>query len=292
MVYRIMAEQIESLPLLNKNQSYALIGFNALNKCEKVLFDRLKNVGVAAFFWDYDRYYKDAGNHEAALFIEENLLRFPMPEDFSFATRNFEMLKAIEVVSIPGFSGQATYAANWIAENKEQISNRFDNTALVLCDETLLLPMLNSIPERVEELNITMGFPVKSSPAYALVKGLIDVDRNSRLNKNGELVFYYRNVLALLSNPLLKAHLGDFVDVLFEQIRIENKIYLTNADFGSHELLKLIFSLPNEAAECKDYLQTILKLLFSEADQADNLLKESLYQLFLAINRLRFAFYR
>lgn len=291
MMYRKMAEQIKASQDTTAGNSYALVGFNALNKCEKVLFDSLKATDEAVFFWDYDSYYKDADHHEAALFIEENLLRYPMPEDFTMNTNNFMNLDHIDVVSIPGFSGQATYAASWLEENKQQISDRFDNTALVLCDETLLLPMLNSIPENVSELNITMGFPVKSSPAYALIKGLIDIDKNSRTNKKDELVFYYRNVLALLSNPLLKANLGETVDQLMEQIRIENKIYLNTADFEEHDLLKLIFNLPGEASGCKDYLQTILKRLFSRKEEEDHLLKESLYQLYLAINRLNEALF-
>ena len=163
---------------------------------------------------------------------------------------------------------------------------RFDQTAIVLCDETLLLPMLNAIPESVSELNITMGFPIKSSPAYALLKGLVDIDRNSRAGKNCETVFYYRNVLGLLSNPLLKEVLGNSIDSFIEQIRTENRIYLTSNDFEHHALLQLIFKLPDEVSACKNYLQQILKTLFASGSNNDNLTKESLYQLYLAINRL------
>lgn len=286
MMYRKMSEGLKVSFESDVQEPYAFVGFNALNQCEKNLFNVLKNKGNVQFFWDYDAYYKDAVNHEAALFIDENLLRFPMPDDFQISDQNFIQLKEIDVVSVPGFSGQATYAANWLDQNRQDVTTRFDNTALVLCDETLLLPMLNSIPDSISELNITMGFPIKSSPAYALVKGLIDVDRNSRLGKNGELVFYYRNVLGLLSNPLLKEYLGGVVDQFMDQIRSENKIYLTSTDFEQNSLLKLIFGLPEGAADCQGYLQQILKLLFAANSSNDNLLKESLYQLYLAINRL------
>ena len=286
MIYRSLIENLDSIQLNSDSAIYVMVGFNALNQCEQKLFGFLQNNASTLFFWDYDEYYTKSTRHEAGMFIEENLLRFPMPEDFVFSTSNFNQLTEIDVVAIPGFSGQATFVSSWINEHQQNITNRFDNTALILCDETLLLPMLNAVPETVSDLNITMGFPVKSSPAYALLKGLIDIDRNSRLGKGGELLFYFRNVQALLSNPLLKEYLGEAVELLMEQIRIENKIYLSSSDFEKHNLLKLIFELPQSARECREYLQSILKLFFASSSQHDNLLKESLYQLYLAINRL------
>lgn len=285
MMYRKMTEALDGLSVDITNE-YAFVGFNALNNCEKKLFRYLQGNATTLFFWDYDEYYKNARRHEASLFIDENLPAFPMPEDFEFTTNNFSQLKEIDVVAVPGFSGQATLAANWLIDNKADISARFDNTALVLCDETLLLPMLNTVPENVSELNITMGFPIKSSPAYALVKGLIDLDRTSRIGKDGDTIFYYRNVLGLLSSPLLKEYLGVWFDDFVTKIRNENKIYLTKSDFEGNDLLLQIFSLPAKVADCKEYLQSIIKVIFKVSSSNDNLLKESLYQLHLALTRL------
>ncbi|MFA9392605.1 MAG: PD-(D/E)XK nuclease family protein [Prolixibacteraceae bacterium] len=286
MMYRKMAEHISSLDEFDQEAGYVLVGFNALNKCEENLFSFLQTKANASFFWDYDDYYKEAQQHEAALFLHKNMLKFPMPDDFDVSSQNFSQLKEIEVVAVPGFAGQANFAASWLDLNKEQVTNQFDNTALVLCDETLLIPMLNSIPDSVSDLNITMGFPVKSSPAYALLKGLIDVDRNSRFNKNGELVFYFRNVLALMSNPLMKEFIGHAGDQFVEQIRTENKIYLTGTDFEQVDFLNIVFALPTTAQQCKEYLHTILKTFFATNTTTDHILKESLYQLYLSINRL------
>ncbi|MDA3930749.1 MAG: PD-(D/E)XK nuclease family protein, partial [Prolixibacteraceae bacterium] len=286
LVYRHMVEKLEEQTEDLKNEKYAFIGFNALNKCEKKLFTFLKTTCSSFFFWDYDVYYKNMPRHEAAMFIEENLQLYPMPENFVVTTNNFSKLESIDVVAVPGFSGQANYASKWINSNKDIVTNQFDNTAIVLCDETLLLPMLNAVPENVSELNITMGFPIKSSPAFALVKGIIDLDRNSRLGKDKQPIFYFRNVLGLLSNPLLKSYLGDKISDLSENIKRDNKIYLTRSDFKEDKLLNGIFELPNEAIYCKDYIQNVLKLIFSAQPESDSLLKESIYQLFLALNRL------
>ncbi len=286
MRYRQMAENLKKNEIPDKWQNCVFVGFNALNQCEKALFKYMQASKNGHFFWDYDNYYLEAQAHEAALFMHENLSTFPMPKDFLFSPDNFSKLAEIEMVAVPGFSGQATYAAGWISENSEVVSNRFDNTAVVLCDETLLMTMVNSIPDSVNEFNITMGFPVKKSPAYALLKGLVDIDRNSRKNDSGDSVFYYRNVLGLLSNPLLKNIPGNFYEQLSAKIREENRIYITAFDFEDSKNLSHIFTLPHSPEQCRDYLQSIIKLVFQHETTGDKLMKESLYQLHLVINRL------
>lgn len=286
MLYRKMADNLEFVNANTLAPNYAIIGFNALNNCEKKLFKYLDVNSNTNFFWDYDEYYMNSNTHEAALFMKENLLHFPMPEDFSFDTNNFSTLNEIDVVSIPGFSGQATYASKWLSENKTEVSNQFDNTAVVMCDETLLMPLLNVLPSNVNEFNITMGFPIKSAPAYALIKGLVDIDRSSRLDNNGLPIFYYRNVMGLLSNPLLKLLLNDYSETLLQKIKQENKIYLSPNDFSDQSFLTKVFFLPQSSDKCKTYLHEIIKEIFVLLSDEDKIVKESLYQLYLSINRL------
>jgi CRISPR/Cas system-associated exonuclease Cas4 (RecB family) len=285
MVYREMVENLEYKTTEWENRKVVMIGFNALNNCEKKLFRFLKNCH-ADFFWDIDQYYLTSEHHEASLFMVSNLSEFPMPSDFTVSENEFSSLKNIDVVAVPGFSGQAVYASHWLNENKDIVTSDFDNTAIVLCDESLLTPMLNTLPQMIGEVNITMGFPLKSSPVYALVKGLIDIDRNSRKNSAGVLQFYFRNVLSLLNHPLLKTILGDFPNKLNEKIQKENKIYLNYLDFVENELLTSIFILPEDAIRSKEYFQKIIVQLFSEINDEDKLIKESLYQFYLLLNRV------
>ncbi|MBN2806452.1 MAG: PD-(D/E)XK nuclease family protein [Prolixibacteraceae bacterium] len=287
MMYRNMAEQLSENPSPKEGKITALVGFNALNTCEKHLFHYLARQENALFFWDADRYYLDAPKHEAALFLHENLKQFPMPAGFEAAGNHFSNQTSIEVVAVPGFAGQATMTASWLNSLNLPEKVRFDDTAVVLCDENLLLPMLNSIPESVKSLNITMGFPIKSAPVYALLRCLIDLDRNARPGKDGQQVFYYRNVLTLFSNPLIRGVLGADMEAIVDSIRSENRIYLTAADFSNHALLSLIFKLPEQVIQCGAYLHNILKFLFEAEVHNDPLLKESIYQLYQLINRLQ-----
>lgn len=291
MMYRKMVQLLNEQVSPNSNLITALVGFNALNNCEKKMFRHLMNQNEAIFFWDADCYYLDAPFHEAALFLHENLKLFPMPSDFEHENNHFSRVEQIEVVAVPGFAGQANVAARWLDQLDFAEKVRFDHTAVVLCDESLLLPMLNAIPGKVECFNITMGFPLKSSPVYALFRCLVDLDRNARPGKDGHLQFYYRNILALFSNSLIRSSLGEAVDELVEKIRIENRIYLKKSDFSAHALLEMIFNLPEQVSECGPYLQGIMKQLYHVTNGNDPLLNESVYQLYQLINRLQDALF-
>ena len=292
MLYRDVVENLDRHIKEVDGKNFAFIGFNALNKCEKKIFNFLKKNASTDFFWDYDDYYMKDDHNEASLFMKVNLFDFPMPDDFFFTPDNFSRLKSIDVVSVPSFSGQASYASNWIEKNKTIINSEFDNTALVLCDESLLLPMLNSLPFNVDEINITMGFPVKNSSVYGLIKGIIDIDKNCRKNEHGDSVFYYRNVLSLLNHPLLNLHLSELLDNLNRSVQKENKIYLTISDLDENHISKSIFTIPEKASDIKEYLQKILSNLFSGIDSNEVLVKESIYQVYLAINRLHDSLFK
>jgi len=290
MVYREMVENFELKAAEWQNRKIVLIGFNALNKCEKKLFNFLKN-SDADFFWDYDQYYFASKHHEASFFMVSNVLEFPMPSDFPVYDNSFFDLKNIDLVAVPGFSGQSVFASHWLNENKEFVTSDFDNTAIVLCDETLLVPMLNTLPQMVGDVNITMGYPLRNSPVFSLLKGLVDIDRNSRKNSEGILQFYYRNVLALLSHPLLKNEVGEFSDRLNETIQKENRIYLNCNDFAENELLSSIFKLPEDAFDSKEYFQNIVLQIFSDISEEDKLTKEILYQFYLTANKVHDSFF-
>ncbi|HNW49631.1 MAG TPA: PD-(D/E)XK nuclease family protein [Prolixibacteraceae bacterium] len=290
MVYRDMVENMEKKSSLWENRKVAIVGFNALNQCERKLF-RFFKTHQADFFWDYDQYYLSANHHEAAFFMTSNLVEFPMPDDFYFQDHLFAELTEIDLVAVPGFSGQAQYTSHWLTDNQKFISSAFDNTAIVLCDESLLVPMLNALPQVVDDVNITMGFPLKNSPVFSFFKGLVDLDRNSRKNNEGINLFYFRNVLVLLNHPLLRNSLGDFIDWLSERIQKENKIYLNRLDFAENELLTTVFNLPDDVFGAIDYLQRIVVKLFPEIPEADQMTKEALYQFYLLTNRVNDSFF-
>lgn len=166
MMYRNVMEQLNTDRL--RYDRYVFVGFNVLNRVETRFFQLLQNAGKAMFYWDYDVFYtrlpreqKPPYTHEAGEFILRNLKLFPnqLPE------KSFDVLrkpKNVRFISASTENAQARYLPQWIRENEKQRNEEssLKNTAVVLCNESLLLPVLHSIPAEVKNVNITMGFPL------------------------------------------------------------------------------------------------------------------------------------
>ncbi len=156
------------------DSTYVFVGFNVLNAVEQKLFDHLQHCGQVLFFWDYDEAYTashEGIHHEAGYFIRHNLQRYGnelSPEHFC----NLRKPKQISIVSASSENVQARYLPQWIAHNKTEQENR---TAVVLCNEQLLQPVLHSIPPTVKALNVTMGYPLTETPVSSFVSVLLSL---------------------------------------------------------------------------------------------------------------------
>lgn len=146
---------------------FVFVGFNVLDSVEQHLFAHLKREGRALFYWDYDTYYLDAERHnEAGLFLRENLLQFPnaLPRDLFSA---FSQPKRVEMVAASTEAIQAQYVAPWLKENLTPDAKR---TAVVLCNENLLQPVLHGLPDNIEALNVTKGFALSHTEVVTNVE--------------------------------------------------------------------------------------------------------------------------
>ncbi len=183
---------------------YAVVGFNALTECEKELFDRLRGEAGALFFWDYDDYYVADAGGEAGVFMRSNLARYPMPADMEPSHDNFRNDKDIAAVSSPSDTLQCKYVHKFLSDMPHAPGKE---TAVVLCDEGLLDPLLYSIPENVEGINVTMGYPLRQSSAYSFVERLLELQRH-RKAEYGAVSFHHADVTGLLRHPFLAAKNG------------------------------------------------------------------------------------
>ena len=172
MMYRNVMEQLNTDRL--RYDRYVFVGFNVLNRVETRFFQLLQDAGKAMFYWDYDVFYtrlpleqKPPYTHEAGEFILRNLKLFPnqLPET------SFDVLrkpKNVRFISASTENAQARYLPQWIRENEKQRNEEssLKDTAVVLCNESLLLPVLHSIPAEVKNVNITMGFPLAQRSTF------------------------------------------------------------------------------------------------------------------------------
>ena len=168
--------------------TYVFVGFNALSKVEYTLFTYAKRNLHALFYWDYDVMYTSPNsNLEAGTFIRQNLLDFPNalpPSCFN----NLHNPPKIEYIASSSENAHARFIPQWL---ESHLTEPEDNTAIVLCNESLLQPVLHSLPNTIKKANITMGFPLSDTPAFSFVNALLSLqvdgyDRNLKRFKEQE----------------------------------------------------------------------------------------------------------
>lgn len=174
-LYRSVYNELESgqLTLPDPNMTYVMVGFNVLSEVEKRLFLYLKKEQRALFYWDYDKYYLHKGSfHEAGTFIARNLELFgnELPAE-SFD--NFRHIQHVEYVAAPTETVQAQYMNEWLRQQLADPTVEEREIAVVLCNESLLQSILNTIPDEVEHINVTKGFPLGQTPAASLVESYL-----------------------------------------------------------------------------------------------------------------------
>lgn len=167
-------ESIERLP--NDTEYVAFIGFNVLDAVEKRLFSLLKEEGRALFYWDYDTYYVGEGteNNEAGVFLTENLRLFPneLHDEADFDNflrgRTDRTSRPLVFASADTESAQAQYVTQWLTSFPDLQGERAKRTAVVLCNENLLQPVLHALPSGML-VNVTKGFPMSHTAAFSFL---------------------------------------------------------------------------------------------------------------------------
>ena len=293
--YRKVSEMVtHSMTLDIPCRKIYFIGFNALTKSEKVLLKYLEKTGKAEFFWDYDiSYVESEVKHEAGHFISEKLRDFRSVQTRGGNEHLLKEKKYIESIAAPTDPGQVKVMSHILSGLKDQDKFHSNNTAVVLADEFLLVPVINSIPEDFKDINITMGYPVKDTPVFSLVESLIDLQKNLKEGKD-MIRFYYKDVLRVLDHQYIAYLNIDELKKLRDDIVLQNRI-LPDKDFlHVNELANTIFQKITDPYGMSEYLREILfqvYVLNSSDDKNDpdkfDLQKEYIYHVYLAINRLK-----
>ena len=287
MLYRHNIEELDVNNLAYEH--YIFVGFNVLNQVETTFFAKLKEAGKAMFYWDYDAFYNrkidDKKWHEAGEFINRNLQTFPneLPESYF---RAFEAPKKITYISSSTEMGQARYLPSWIVQN---LGEKERETAVVLCNESLLLPVLHSIPNKVENINITMGFPLNQTPVFSLISALMTLQNRGYDQSKG--YYHYKDVLAVLKHPYM--HL---LEPKSKELEVEivktNKFYLYPSQLNEGRYLSHFFNPQLTALDFCAYIKTAIELiteLYRKGENEsifDQLYRESLFKAFTTVNKI------
>ena len=172
---------------------YLFVGFNLLQKVEQQLFSQLQKDGKARFYWDFDAYYMQ--QHEAGHFIATYLKYFPNELDSQREDiyKNFQQPKEITYLAAPTEHIQARYVSRWLRDQQRYKDGR--RTAIVLCNEQLLPTVIHCLPDEVEKVNITTGYPLSQTPVASFIQRYYDMvlgGKTPRLVRAFQRHPYYR----------------------------------------------------------------------------------------------------
>ena len=290
-IYRKVASE-QTLHL--KYDKYLFVGFNLLQKVERVLFSRLMKEGKAKFYWDFDEYYMPSpspfpsggalvggygipaiptqpicsvgalpgGALVSSAPTNLNLSDFPNELDNTDPDiyANMRRPKHIRFISSPTENAQARFASNWLLENERYKAGR--KTAIVMCDESILLPIMHSLPPEADKVNITSGFPLAMTPVASLVMLLFDLYTLGLRKKGTTLNPHY--LKKLMAHPY--AH----------HLTISTPHHLTTST--PHHLT---------TSTILHHIATLIKQVgIATKPEGDPLTQESVFRMYTILNRL------
>lgn len=223
MAYRKVADEIEDIVGRCPYRHVYFVGFNALSECELRIIGQYHMEGKGTLLTDGDAYYYDDKRNEAGLFLRDHSKRFPElvpPAESCFGMLNG---RKVHIVECPEDVLQCKYAGQLLEENPGWLTDN-NATAVVLADEGLLMPTLNSLPN--VPVNVSMGYAYSDSNVHLLMLRLLALYRQH--NDRG---YYFREVVELLSHRLMARLIGnDNIRKDANRHVSKNKLYRFHAD--------------------------------------------------------------
>jgi hypothetical protein len=294
LIYRKANENLVSYCEANQIDSLVFIGFNALNTAESNIIQHFLTHTNSQIYWDIDSHFLEDTVHDAGLFIRDYKKLWPYYQDKNLAGAHNTFLspKNVSVTGVPKSISQAKYVGEILRGIQSKSANGLKNTALVLADESLLNPILQAVPNEVNEVNITMGLPLNKTVLYSFFLSFLELNI-SNIGKG----WFYKDVLEFLSNPysvsISSSQQIDFAKEIPRDIKQNNRLHLSSKNIskyvGASKILEVMFPLkPISSLQWVDNCLLLiqdLKKIFTEQKNAQEL--ESLYRFYTLFNQLR-----
>lgn len=290
MAYRRIYELLKENKLPVSYDKIIFAGFNQLNKAEELIISGLVKMNKAELYWDADEYYVSDAAMEAGKFLRQNFVKMKDGSPKWISKDLNSGKKEINIVGAVLQGGQAK-ALGGLLENIN--NDESENTAIILPDESMLLPVLHSIPKNIKTLNITMGYSLRYSLLYSFIFSLKNLQKNKK-GKGDKPVFYYKNCEEILSHPYLKMIAADKCFAVLNDIRHKNIIYLSakriiNIAGGGEDLFSRVFTAINSPGAVITYVKQLLSGIAGIIEDKSSALmfeKEFFFSVFKELNNL------
>ena len=294
LIYREAVENIHHYSNALQNETFIFAGFNALNQAEEKIFQHLLSLDKAHVFWDIEETFLNDPYHEAGLFARKikKSWSYYKSNSYEWLFNEFTQPKDIHILGTPKTIGQAKLVGTIVNSLSENDS--LNKVAIVLGEENLLIPVLHSLPDTISSLNITMGYSGKNNPVQVVVSKLFKMHQNAFKRSQSSYVFYYKDVLEILQNPLVEPFIKS--DQLIQLINQNNFTFISHHKLMEMNVFKnsffiLLFQKWNESpVENLDILLNILQEIksFLSVDIKENQLTNNfIYALYKVVNKLR-----
>lgn len=291
---RQVVEQLESNHWDSKC-NYWFAGFNALTPAEEKIIGYLLETDRARIFWDADDYYLNKDNHEAGYFLRKYRKLKPFDATFPKNLPNrFADGKMLHRIAVPLEAGQVKKAGELLAEICQLPDFVPERTVVVLPDERLLMPILQSLPPQIAQFNVTMGFPLKASSMHSFLEHLLIMYQFAD-GKGEKHHFYHQHVRSILAHPVLKGLFPAYSKEKLDLILNGNMIKIKAIELSNDQsVLKLLFTeIKNE--HIFDHIQDVLLALYTEMNEREDYALnqidgECIYHFYTQIKRLQDVF--
>ena len=206
--FRMVAEKLMDKTLIPKNiENIIFAGFNALTAAEKEIINYFEINFDGEVIWDADEYYLDDSFQEAGNFLRQ--YKIASKNNFSWISNHLVFdSKKIEIFGVNGNIGQAKLIGNLLNESTE-------SSAVVLSDEELLIPVLEALPHRKLSTNVTMGYPLSSSPIYSWIESWLNLYLNN--SQDGGLEnLYHQDLKGVINHSVSQYFNSSIIHALSE----------------------------------------------------------------------------
>ena len=244
MVYRQLAQRLKNESVEDVfndvwqgDVKFVFVGLNALNECEKMLLRKLRDAGRAEFCWDYSGKIISDPKNRSSFFMAENVLEFPQAAVWDREGLN---VPEINVVSVPSSTGQAKRLPDVLNGIGSRTVAGLTDCAIVLPDETLLSSVLNSIPDEVEDINVTMGLPMTGSILYSMMSDIAAIQLHT-VNRKGKWYFYHKQVWDLFANDLFRKASDEKTLEIISKVKSDAAYYISQDVLSGTPLLDAVF---------------------------------------------------
>ena len=239
LVQRLKTESVEDVfnDVWQGDVKFVFVGLNALNECEKMLLRKLRDAGRAEFCWDYSGKIISDPKNRSSFFMAENVVEFPQAAVWD---RDGLTIPEINVVSVPSSTGQAKRLPDVLNGIGSRTVAGLTECAIVLPDETLLSSVLNSIPDEVEDINVTMGLPMTGSILYSMMSDIAAIQLHT-VNRKGKWYFYHKQVWDLFANDLFRKASDEKTLEIISKVKSDAAYYISQDVLSGTPLMDAVF---------------------------------------------------